>query len=124
MPRYIDQSLCFKTALTFRQLYHLTIDLRLSDKEYLLCLTVFYFSYSLFEVRLPSRASSSHFEHVFIGPEQYTPQETPSQHLAVNAYAVVGCYYGEYSCSSLVLPIVDIFSDFPGSCEKLRTAPR
>ena len=36
-----------------RQLYHLTIDLGLSDKEYLLCLTIFYFSYSFFEARLP-----------------------------------------------------------------------
>jgi hypothetical protein len=26
-------------------------DLRLTDKEYLLCLTIFYFSYALFEVR-------------------------------------------------------------------------
>jgi len=34
-----------------RQLYHLTDDLRLSDKEYLLCLTIFYFSYAFFEVR-------------------------------------------------------------------------
>ena len=58
----------FKTALTFRQLYHLTDDLRLSDKEYLLCLTIFYFSYSFFEVRLP-RAISSGSELVFIGPK-------------------------------------------------------
>ena len=42
--------------MTSRQLYRLTDDLRLSDKEYLLCLTIFYFSYSFFEVRLPSRA--------------------------------------------------------------------
>ena len=33
-----------------QQLYNLTNDLRLSDKEYLLCLTIFYFSYSFFEV--------------------------------------------------------------------------
>ena len=62
-------SSCFKTALTFRQLYHLTDDLRLSDKEYLLCLTIFYFSYSFFEVRLPPRAISSGSELVFIGPK-------------------------------------------------------
>ena len=35
----------------FLQLYNLLNDLRLSDKEYLLCLTIFYFSYSFFEVR-------------------------------------------------------------------------
>jgi len=58
-----------RTALTFRQLYHLTDDLRLSDKEYLLCLTIFYISYSLFEVRLPSRASSSSSQRILIGPK-------------------------------------------------------
>lgn len=34
----------------FRQLYHLADDLHLSDNEYLLCLTIFYFSYATFEV--------------------------------------------------------------------------
>lgn len=36
-----------------RQLYDLADDLRLSDRQYLLCLTIFYFSYSFFEVFLP-----------------------------------------------------------------------
>ena len=34
-----------------RQLYNMVEDLHLSDKEYLLCLTIFFFSYALFEVR-------------------------------------------------------------------------
>jgi len=38
--------------MNFRQLYHLTDDLHLSDKQYLLCLTIFYFSYASFEVCL------------------------------------------------------------------------
>ena len=35
----------------FQQLYNLEDDLRLSDKEYLFCLTIFYFSYAFFGVR-------------------------------------------------------------------------
>jgi len=35
-----------------QQLYHLTDDLHLSDKQYLLCLTIFYFPYAFFEVYL------------------------------------------------------------------------
>ena len=38
--------------MNFRQLYHLVDDVHLSDKQYLLCLTIFYFSYALFEVCL------------------------------------------------------------------------
>ena len=34
-----------------RQLYNLVNNLHLSDKQYLLCLTIFYFSYSFFEAR-------------------------------------------------------------------------
>lgn len=36
-----------------RQLYNLANDLHLSDRQYLLCLTIFYFSYSFFEVSHP-----------------------------------------------------------------------
>lgn len=36
--------------LCFRQLYSLEHDLRMSDKQYLLALTLFFFPYSLFEV--------------------------------------------------------------------------
>jgi hypothetical protein len=43
----------------FRQLYHMVTDLRLTDKEYLLCLTVFYLSYAFFEARLSSPCGSS-----------------------------------------------------------------
>ena len=43
------------------QLYHMTDDVRLSDKEYLLCLTIFYFAYAIFEARTPSHRSSSGF---------------------------------------------------------------
>ena len=34
-----------------RQLYNMVEDLHLSDDKYLLCLTIFFLSYSLFEVR-------------------------------------------------------------------------
>jgi hypothetical protein len=45
-------------------------DLRLSDKQYLLCLTIFYFSYAFFEVRPPSsRGGLSSSERVLAGPE-------------------------------------------------------
>jgi hypothetical protein len=54
----------------FRQLYNLVHDLRLSDKQYLLCLTVFYFSYSFFEARpLSPCANPASPNHVLIGPE-------------------------------------------------------
>ncbi|KAF9650536.1 MFS general substrate transporter [Thelephora ganbajun] len=39
-----------RTSIGNAKLYHLVNDLRLSDKEYLLCLTIFYFSYAFFEV--------------------------------------------------------------------------
>ncbi|KAF9785820.1 MFS general substrate transporter [Thelephora terrestris] len=39
-----------RTSIGNAKLYNLTNDLRLSDQQYLLCLTVFYFSYSIFEV--------------------------------------------------------------------------
>ena len=42
----------------FLQLYNLVNDLRMSDREYLLCLTIFYFSYSVFEVRPLSPCAS------------------------------------------------------------------
>ena len=56
MPRCVDRSLRSRSAFDtdFRQLYHMTDDLHLSDKEYLLCLTIFFFSYAFFEVRPPS----------------------------------------------------------------------
>jgi hypothetical protein len=54
----------------FRQLYNLVHDLRLSDKQYLLCLTIFFFSYSFFEARpLSPCASPASPNHVLIGPE-------------------------------------------------------
>ena len=62
-------SLQLGSDLNFRQLYHLTDNLRLSDKEYLLCLTIFYFSYAFFEVRLSSRGFSSNSKHVLVGPK-------------------------------------------------------
>ncbi|KAF9785564.1 MFS general substrate transporter [Thelephora terrestris] len=39
-----------RTSIGNAKLYNLTTDLRLTDKEYLLCLTIFYFSYAFFEV--------------------------------------------------------------------------
>ncbi len=33
------------------QLYHMEADLHLTDTQYLICLTVFFFSYAIFEVR-------------------------------------------------------------------------
>lgn len=54
----------------FRQLYNMADDLHLSDKEYLLCLTIFYFSYAFFEVHSPSpRGSLSGSDRVPIGPK-------------------------------------------------------
>ena len=44
--------------MDFRQLYSLANGLHLSDKEYLLCLTIFYFSYAFFEARSPSACGS------------------------------------------------------------------
>jgi len=53
-----------------QQLYHLGDDLHLSDKQYLLCLTIFYFSYAFFEVCLPSLCPSpSNPERVSTGPK-------------------------------------------------------
>ena len=47
-------SLWQSSDVDLQQLYDLADDLRLSDRQYLLCLTIFYFSYSFFEVSLPS----------------------------------------------------------------------
>lgn len=59
------------------QLYHLTNDLHLSDKEYLLCLTIFYFSYAFFEVCLPAPCwSATNSKNCLTGPEQRVSQET------------------------------------------------
>ena len=91
-------------VLRFSQLYHLTTDLRLSDKEYLLCLTIFYFSYSIFEARPPFRRSLSRFEVVSIGPKQCAPQENAPQRLAFHAYARVGYCYGTLRHVCLLRP--------------------
>ena len=82
-------------VLRFSQLYHLTTDLRLSDKEYLLCLAIFYFSYSIFEVRPPFHRRLSRFEVVSIGSKQCAPQENAPQRLAFHAYVRMGYCYGE-----------------------------
>ena len=59
MRRYIDQSYVLVSLdMNIRQLYHLTDDLHLSDKEYLLCLTILYISYAFFEVCPPSPCGS------------------------------------------------------------------
>lgn len=51
--------------VVLRQLYNLADDLRLSDRQYLLCLTIFYFSYSFFEVPLSSSCGSPwSFKHL------------------------------------------------------------
>ena len=55
--------------MNFRQLYHMEDDLHLSDKEYLLCLTIFYFSYAFFEVRPPFPVEVHRVLTVLIGPE-------------------------------------------------------
>jgi len=39
-----------RTSIGNAKLYHMETDLRLSDKQYLICLTVFFFSYTIFEV--------------------------------------------------------------------------
>jgi len=62
-----------------KQLYHLTDDLHLNDRQYLLCLTIFYFSYAFFEVCLHSLcACPSNSERVLTGPKQCAPQEAAS----------------------------------------------
>ena len=65
------QSFHFRPALMdFQQLYNLEGDLRLSDKQYLFCLTIFYFSYAFFGVRPnSSRGSPPSFERILIGSE-------------------------------------------------------
>ena len=44
-------------------------DLHLSDKQYLLCLTIFYFSYALFEVCLLLPAEVYYSDRVLAGPK-------------------------------------------------------
>ena len=38
------------TAFVMTQLYHMTTDLHLTDQQYLIALTIFFFSYAIFEV--------------------------------------------------------------------------
>lgn len=86
----------------FRQLYNLVKDLHLSDKEYLLCLTIFYFSYSFFEARLLSASTGLHNpKHIFTGPEQHISQKTASQRLALHPYVCVGYSHGKSGCVHL-----------------------
>ena len=82
----------------------MTTDLGLSDKEYLLCLTIFYFSYAIFEARPPSRRNSSSLEVVSVGSKQRAPQEGSPQHLAFHAYVLLGCCYGELCHVYLLRP--------------------
>ncbi|KAH8833207.1 MFS general substrate transporter [Flagelloscypha sp. PMI_526] len=39
-----------RTSIGNAKLYHLTTDIGITDKQYLLCLTIFFFSYAIFEV--------------------------------------------------------------------------
>ena len=41
-----------RTSIGNASLYHMKPDLKITDKQYLLALTIFFFSYAVFEVRL------------------------------------------------------------------------
>jgi hypothetical protein len=108
----------------FRQLYNMVDDLRLSDKQYLLCLTIFSFPYAFFEVRPPSHGSLTTSERVPIGPKQRLPKKAAPQSLAPLAYSIVGYYHGGSGHLSSSCALLTTFLDLSRSREKLRTASR
>ena len=95
------------------KLYHLEDDLHISDKQYLLCLMILYFSYAFFEVCLAPRGSSSQSEHVLTGPKQFSSKKTASQRLAVSAYTMLG-YYSGYSCPLWLGTLLNFFQTTQG----------
>lgn len=74
-------------------------DIHLTDKQYLIALTVFFFPYALFEVRTPplSLAISEVYDPA---TEQCGTEETSSGAMAVVHYACMGNRHGP---STLIL---------------------
>ena len=71
-------------------------DLHLTDTQYLICLTVFFFSYTVFEVRrsLALVLIDSGAPHVLEGPIKYIFEASPAIHLAVFHYILLGNHDG------------------------------
>lgn len=79
--------------LTSHQLYGLEQDLGINDTQYNIALTIFFFSYSLFEVSAAD-ASSRCSAHAPSGSIQCIPQTSAAIHLAVAAHAALGYHDG------------------------------
>lgn len=60
MPRFVSTMIDIPSIDDIAQLYHLEQDIHITDKQYLLALTVFFFPYALFEAS-PSRELENNY---------------------------------------------------------------
>lgn len=93
-----------------QQLYGMEKDLHITDKQYNLCLTIFFFSYAIFEVCRTAVifVTITSLIRLIAGPLERSPQAREAIHMALSFDGLLGGCDGEYLCE--VIPPVALTS--------------